>query len=192
MSALIARATELLPFLTLAAIGLAVLLYWTRGNGHEEVTTEEFSRAQEATHSLLEEFCLARRLFELDDVRFISRQPSQQARRVFLEYRKTLALTWLRQLRRQLTRLKELHLRLASYTNDPSPKVDLGFLTNYVIFATACDILIVLVWIRGPFKAGMIASYTLSSLNELCALFSHRLENINAGLLNPARQTNVA
>lgn len=181
-----ASVREVLPLLILAAVGLVVLLYWIRRNGHDDVTTDDFLQVQEAVNTLVGELSLAARLFEPDDMRFVSQQPSQDARRLLLEDRKVLALSWLWQLRRHLRRLKELHLRLASYTNNPSPKVDLGFLTDYVIFAAACDILIVFVWIRGPFEARIIARRTLSSAMELYALFSRRLENIDAELLSPA------
>ena len=177
---------EVLPLLILAAVGLVVLLYWIRRNGHDDVNTDDFLQVQEAVNSLVGELSLAARLFEPDDMQFVSRQPSQEARRLLLEDRKVLALSWLRQLRRHLRRLKELHLRLASYTNNPSPRVDLGFLTDYVIFAAACDILIVFVWIRGPFEARVIARHTLSSAKEIYALFNRRVENINAELLSPA------
>ena len=182
-----ASVREVLPLLILAAIGLAVLLYWIRQNGHDHVTTDEFLQVQEAVNSLAGELSLAARLFEPDDMRFISQQPNQEARRLFLEDRKVLALSWLRQLRRQVRRLKELHLRLASYTNNPNPRVDLGFLTDYVIFASACDVLIIFVWIRGPFEARTIARYTLNSVKELYALFSQRFEKINAELLSPTQ-----
>lgn len=186
MSAVIASVREGLPLLILAAVGLFSLLYWIRRNGHDEVTTDDFVHVQEAVHALVGELSLAARLFEPEDLRFVSEQPTQEARRLLLEDRKTLTVSWLRQLRRQLRRLKELHLRLASYTNNPSPKVDLGFLTDYVIFAAACDMLIVLVWIRGPFEAGIIARHTLRSAKGLHAVLSRRVKDINAELLSPA------
>lgn len=181
-----ASVREVLPLLILAAVGLASLFYWIRRNGHDEVTTDEFLHVQQAVQSLVGELSLAARLFEPEDLRFVSQQASQEARRLLLEDRKALTVSWLRQLRRQLRRLKELHLRLASYTHNPSPKIDLEFLTEYLLFAAACDILVVLVWIRGPFEAGIVARHTLRSAKGLHAVFSGRAENINAELLSPA------
>lgn len=192
MSEIVTSTKELLPFLILAVVALVLLLHWSRQSAHQGVTIEEFSQAQEALDSLIGEFSLARRIFEPKDMKFISRQPCQEARRMFLRERKTLAISWLRNIRRQLTHLKDLHLKLASYTNRPSPKFDLKFLTAYLIFAVACDSLVVLVWIRGPFQLVTIVGYTLSAVNELCTVVSLRLEDINAALLGPAHRSNVA
>ncbi len=192
MSVIVSSTRELLPFLILAAVALLLLLHWSRRNVHRHVTIEEFSLAQEAVDSLTGEFSLVRRLFEPDDMRFISRQPSPEARHVFLRERKTLAISWLRHLRRQLGHLKDLHLTLASYTNHPSPRVDLGFLTDYLIFAVVCNVLLVLVWIRGPFQLATIVGYNLNAVSQFCGVFSRRLEDVNAGLLSPADRTHVA
>ena len=192
MSVVIASIRELLPFLILAAVGLAVLLYWTRINGHDDVTIEQFSRAQEAVDALIGVFSLGKRIFEVGDMKFISRQPSLEARRVFLLERKALAISWLRHTRRQLAYLMDLHLKLASYTYQPNPRSDVRLWIEYRMLAFACDSLVVLVWIRGPFRLGTIVGYTLSTVNELCAVFSLRLEDINPALLGPAHRTNVA
>ncbi len=192
MSEIVTSSKELLPFLILAVVAILLLLHWSRQSAHPGVTIEEFSQAQEDLDSLIGEFSLAKRIFEPNDIKFISRQPCLEARRVFLLERKTLAISWLRNIRRQLAHLKDLHLKLASYTNRPSPKFDLRFLTNYLIFAVLCDSLVVLVWIRGPFQLVTTVGHTLSAVNELCAVFSLRLEDIDAALLGPARRSNVA
>src|SRR6266404_5584402 len=192
MSVIVSSTRELLPFLILAAVALLLLLHWSRRNVHRHVTIEEFSLAQEAFDSLTGEFSLVRRLFEPDDMRFISRQPSPEARHVFLRERKTLAISWLRQLRRQLAHLKDLHLTLASYTNHPSPRVDLGFLTAYLIFAVVCNVLLVLVWIRGPFQLSFVRVYNSAGVCRVCGVFRCRRDDVNAGLLSPADRTHVA
>ena len=192
MSVVIASIRELLPFLILGAVGLAVLLYWTRINGHDDVTIEQFSRAQEAVDALIGVFSLGKRIFEVGDMKFISRQPSLEARRVFLQERKALAISWLRHTRRQLAYLMDLHLKLASYTYHPNPRSDLSLWFEYRIFALVCDSLVAVVWIRGPFQLGTIVGHTLSAVNEFCAVFSLRLEDINPALLGPAHRTNVA
>src|SRR5260221_11349735 len=122
----------------------------------------------------------------------ISRQPSLEARRVFLQERKALAISWLRHTRRQLAYLMDLHLKLASYTYHPNPRSDLSLWLEYRMFALGCDSLVAVVWIRGPFQLGTILGNTLSAVNEFCAGFSRRLEDLNAGRLSPAYRTNVA
>lgn len=192
MSVVLSSTRELLPFLILAAVALLLLFHWSRRNAHSKVTIEEFSLAQEAVDSLIGEFSLVRRLFEPGDMRFILRQPSLEGRRVFLQERKTLAISWLRHLRRQLAYLKDLHLKLASYTNHPSPRGDLGFLTDYLIFAVLCNVLLALVWVRGPFQLNTFVGYTLNAVNQFCGVFTRRLEDVNAGLISPPDRANLA
>ncbi len=143
MSVIVSSTRELLPFLILATVALLLLLHWSRRNVHRHVTIEEFSLAQEAVDSLTGEFSLVRRLFEPDDMRFISRQPSPE-------------------------------------------------LTDYLIFAVVCNVLLVLVWIRGPFQLATIVGYNLNAVSQFCGVFSRRLEDVNAGLLSPADRTHVA
>jgi hypothetical protein len=168
------------------------LLHWRTRNAQQSVTIQQFSRAQETLDELIGEFSLGKRIFEGGDMKFISRHPSLEARRVFLLERKTLAISWLRHIRRQLAYLMDLHLKLASYTYQPNPTSDLRLWFEYKIFALVCDSLVALVWIRGPFQLGTAVGYTLRALNELCAVFSLRLEDINPALLGPAHRTNVA
>ncbi len=184
--------SELTPVLILVAVAFVLLLHWGRRNAHQVVTIDEFSCAQEGVDALIREFSLGKRIFEAGDMKYISRQPSLEARRVFLQERKALAISWLRHTRRQLAYLMDLHLKLASYTYHPSPRSDLSLWFEYRIFALMCDSLVAVVWIRGPFQLGTIVGHTLSAVNEFCAVFSLRLEDINAGLLSPTRRTNVA
>jgi hypothetical protein len=192
MSVVMASIRELLPFLILAAVGLALLLYWTRRNGHDDVTIEQFSRAQEAVDALIGDFSMGKRIFEVGDMKFISRHPSLEARRVFLVERKALAISWLRHTRRQLAYLMDLHLKLASYTYHPNPRSDLRLWIEYQILAFVCESLVVFVCIRGPFQLGTVIGYALREVNELCAVFSLRLEDINPARLGPGHRTNVA
>ncbi len=184
--------SELTPVLILAAFALILLLRWRRQNAQQRVTIEQFSRAQEAVDALIGEFSLGKRIFEVGDMKFISRHPSLEARRVFLVERKALAISWLRQTRRQLAYLMDLHLKLASYTYHPNPSSDVRLWIEYRFLAVACDSLVVLVRIRGPFQLGTIFGYTLNAVNQLCAVFSLRLEDINPALLGPIHRTNVA
>lgn len=184
--------SELTPLLILVAVAFVLLLHWRKRSAHQGVTLEQFSRAQEAVDALIGEFSLGKRIFEAGDMKFISRQPSLEARRVFLRERKALAISWLRHTRRQLAYLMDLHLKLASYTHHPNPGSDLSLWFEYRIFALVCDSLVAVVWIRGPFQLGTIVGHTLSAVNEFCTVFSLRLGDINAGLLSPAHRTNVA
>src|SRR5258708_17311754 len=110
--------------LVLGGGGCVGVVEWRWRNAHQGVTIEQFSRAQEAVDALIGEFSLGKRIFEAGDMKYISRQPSLEARRVFLQERKALAISWLRHTRRQLAYLMDLHLKLASYTYHPNPRSD--------------------------------------------------------------------
>src|SRR5260370_11172968 len=116
---------------SILVLGLLVLflLLWlllrTRGQENDgHVSIELYSHAQETVHSLITGFCVVRRMFAPEDMEFISRQPARELTSAFLKERKELAISSIRETRQQITLLVNLHFKLASYTDDPSPRVE--------------------------------------------------------------------
>jgi len=81
-----------------------------------------------------------------------------------------------------------LHLKLASYTYEPSPKSEGKLTVNYLCFILASNGVLVLLWLFGPFKAVRIVAYTVRAAEYFCSEFSLRLERIDPVKLSSARQ----
>src|SRR5260370_19592513 len=133
-----------------------------------------------------------KRVFATDDRDFISRTGTPEVRRFFLRERKSLGLQWLRKTKKQVGQLMDLHLKLASYTYEPSPKFELRLTVNYMCFILASNVLLAFLWLRGPFHAVRTVTYTLRAAERFCTVFSLRLEKINSVKLGPANEPPMA
>jgi hypothetical protein len=155
------------------------------------VTIDDFREAREVLDSVFSDTAAIKRILSSKDMEFISRSGAEDARCLFLKERKTLALQWLRMIQRQAARLMDLHLRLASYTHDPRAKFELELSAKYLNLIVVSHIVLVLFWLRGPFKATRTTAYTIRSAGSFCAVFSLRLERISRSRLSPVRESLV-
>jgi len=180
--------SHLAPLLVITLLVLALLVYWGRRSSDHSITRVEFSEAESALTSLQWQILPSGsvgRIFALEDFDFISSQTTRDIQRLFQQERKALAISWLRHTRQQIARLMDLHLKLASYTDDPGPAVEFKLATHYLSFIVVCRLLLILVWIRGPFRVQKVVGYTTHAAHSLCTVFSSRLVNINPARLGP-------
>jgi hypothetical protein len=151
------------------------------------VTIEDFCKAREVLDSVFCETIAIKRIFSSEDKEFISRSGAEDVQRLFLRERKKLAIQWLRMIQRKLAHLMDLHLRLASYTYDPRPKLELKLSAKYLNLIAVSHIVLLLVRLRGPFKASRAIAYTVRASGKFCTIFSLRLERINPTQLGLGR-----
>ncbi len=151
------------------------------------VTLEEFASAREALDTTFIEAAAIDRLFSTEDMEFISHSSPPKVRRLFLEERKGLAIQWLRKTQKQVAQLMDLHLRLAGHTHEPSPRFELKLGAKYLSFLLVSYLLLLLVWLRGPFKPRRVVAYTSRVAGYFCTVFSLRLESVNGVHLGPGR-----
>ncbi len=182
--------SHLVSVVLLGLLLLALLVHWSRRSSDCAITIDEFSEAQKGLTTLRWELVQTGpvgRMFAQEDLHFICSQTTPRIQRLFQNERKRLAISWLRHTRQQITRLMDLHLRLASYASDPAPAVELRLAINYLSFIAVCHVLLVLLWLRGPFRVRKIVDYAIAAAHSLCTVFSSRLENINPARLGPVR-----
>ncbi len=182
--------SQLVPVVLLGLLLLALLARWGRRSSGRAITIDEFSEAQKGLSTLqwdLVQTGPVGRIFAQEDLHFICSQTTRRVQRLFQHERKRLAISWLRHTRQQVKRLMDLHLKLASYTFDPSPAVELALAIDYLSFIAVCHLLLVLLWFRGPFRVRKIADYAIAAAHSLCTVFSSRLENINPARLGLVR-----
>jgi len=183
--------TGLIPILLLGTLILGfagrLVLQWSRSSYTQPVTIEDFSRSRAALDSVFVETMAIRRIFAAEDMDYVSRAGTADVQDFFLAERKGLAMTWLRNTQKQVGQLMDLHLRLASYTCEPSPRFEFRLTVNYLCFVFVTNVLLALLWLRGPFEAVKIVTYTLRAAEHFCTVFSVRFEKINAAKLNSER-----
>ena len=157
----------------------------TSSTRSSSVTLEEFASAREALDTAFVEAAAIERIFSPEDMVFISHASSPNARRLFLEERKALAIRWLRKTQKQVAQLMDLHLRIAGDTHEASPRFELKLAAKYLVFLFVSYLLLFLLWLRGPFKASRVVAYTSRVAGYFCTVFSLRLESVNALHLGP-------
>lgn len=165
-----------------------LLVQWSRRSHAQIVTIEDYSQARAALDSVFAETVAIKRIFANEDMDFISQVGTGDVQRFFLKERKGLAIQWVRMTQKQVAHLMDLHLKLASYTYEPSPRVEVKLTVSYLCFVLASNGLMILLWLFGPFEAVRIVSYTVRVAEHFCSVFSLRLEKIDPVKLSPARQ----
>ena len=174
-------------FLGLTVVLLVLLAYWAWRSRERALTIDEFSGAKEVLESVLLWFPAVQRIFDPNDLEFVVRQWRPEILRLFQQERKALAISWLWHTRKQVGRLMDLHLKLASCTCEPRPTFEFRLALNYLLFISACHLLLILFWLRGPFRARKIVGYTVGAAERFCIVFVRRHEIIDPARLSPVR-----
>lgn len=175
----------MMPVVLISILGASILFLSIRllaqsntGKG-ALVTVQDYATARETLDSVFVETAAVKRIFSMEDAEFIGRSAPAHIRSLFFKERKKLALQWLRNIAKQVARLMDLHLRLASYTDDPSPRFELMLTAKYLAFIVVCHVSSALLWVFGPAKLTYISSYTIHTAADFCTTFSLRLQRVN-------------
>lgn len=183
--------SALTPILLLGTLILVLgtrLLAQAATRGHARVITiEDYQGARTALDSVFLETAAIKRIFATDDMKYIAESAAQDVQRFFLKERKRLATQWLRTTQKQVAQLMDIHLRLASYTHEPSPRFEFKLTANYLSFILTANGLLVLLWLFGPFETFRVVSHTLRVAEQFCSVFSRRLEKVDLVKLGPTR-----
>jgi hypothetical protein len=155
------------------------------------VTIDDYANAREALDAVFAETASIKRIFAVEDAEFVARSATPDVQRLFLSERKKLAQQWFAKTRRQVAQLMDLHLRLASYTYDPTPGFELKLTVKYLTFVVVSNIAAVLLWLLGPFNATRIISYTIRTAGNVCTTFSLRLKQVNPTRLSSGPESLV-
>ena len=179
---------------SIAILASLILLLWIRlivqsrqGNDSRVVTIEDFSQAQNMLDCLILEKGLTNRIFGSDDAQFISSVGTAEVQSFFEKERKTIAIKWIRKTQKEMARLMDIHLKLASYTYNPSARYEFSFAAKYMLFVLASYIALFMVFIEGPYQTARVFAYTIDATGRLYTTFRLRLDEVN-----PARLRSLA
>ena len=163
-----------------------LLLQWSKNRHAKPVTVADLSRARAVLDSMSLEARATQRIFATDDMQFIARTGTPEVQHLLVKERRSLAIRWLRLTQKQVGQLMDVHLKLASYTFEPSPRLEFRLAVNYLCFVVVSNALLMLVWLRGPFKAVRSMGYALGAAEYLHCVFNTRLEKTDSVKLGAA------
>jgi len=180
--------SSLVYFLGIGLMLLILLILWIQlAASSRGGKLSEADRDLTALQLELPPRTLVERIFAPEDWEFVSRQTPLRVQRIFLEERRAIALSWLRQTRREAARLLDFHLRVVRRNVNLRPAVEIKLALRYVLFLLVCNVLGVLIWLGGPFYSRKMVGYAVGVAQRLSYISGELLESMNAaqvGMLN--------
>lgn len=151
-----------LPFLSVGLLLLILLILSVlRARAADRALMESYEEDQTPaalrSEALLQE--LTDRLFGSEDWHFVVKQGSARLRRVFLQQRTALALSWLRTVRANARRLVRIHRAGARTSPHLEPHVELIVAVDYLLFEMLCQVIALAISLRGPVAMGRLVGY---------------------------------
>jgi hypothetical protein len=165
-----------LIIVTGGALLLLLLVAWRRGAAddfaaiHDRPESTEY-RVHLPERALLDR-CLAR-----EDEEFVSGLRSPRLLSLLFRERRRLALGWLRQTRREASRLYRLHVHSVRHATDLQPASEMKLLSALGLFLFICGMMMGMVWLSGPLRtrrllhAGAAQADLLSHLGDRIAAY---------------------
>ena len=116
------------------------------------------------------------RIFEQQDLEYIETSAPAGVREFFLRERSQIALLWITQMRTQLVSLRRFYTGRSRYFAQINAGTELSLGLNFLVLLSACRLLQMLVYVRGPFAAPRIVGATITRTAKICDFSAEKLE----------------
>lgn len=168
--------SQLLPFLLIAAALLVVLLLWALRAGPAGTSPQQLNELRNALNvlHLAVPPGLASRIFAHHDWTFIVTDTPKEVQELFLNERKRLAFLWLGAIKGKVREVMALYRKTVRGQASLQPMVEARLAVQYGFFLLVCELLRLLVWLRGPYQVRRLVSYT-EELGEQLSVLSIQL-----------------
>lgn len=149
---------------------LGIVVYWfLSGETSHKIHLSEARDALGQLRSNFSPASLIDRIFDYDDFVFACEQKEPGVVRLLESERKGIATYWLRHTRQQIRRLMSFYVRSARESAKLSVALEFQMALNYVVFLVVCNALLMLIWLRGPFRTRAVARRTMAVAARFCA-----------------------
>jgi hypothetical protein len=169
---------QLIPFLVIGALLLVSLYSFVRRGERAEGGSEALVEARHALNTLQAGLLppeLVGRIFARQDLEYVDSEASKKIRELFLEERKTIALSWVSRVRKQVLNLRRFHLGSARFYARLSPWTELSLAVNFAALLFECRALQVFLYVRGPYAAPRMVGFTASAATRVCKVSEESL-----------------
>jgi hypothetical protein len=165
---------------------LGLMIFWASRTARSTVNAKQFSEVQQALTEVQLELppkLVGTKIFSEEDWNFIRAHTAPAIQRIFLEDRKALAISWLRQVRGNVGLLMKFHRTAVRGNVSLSPSIELRLAFDYLFFLLTFQVLCAMIRVQGPFVVGRFANFTLSAADQLSYLSGHILVGMDASRL---------
>ncbi len=162
--------TEAWPFLAVGLLLTVLVFFLIRRSIASAQDYAESPKGQDLSAALPPESFpreLAARLFGSQDWEFIAKQRSERLKRLFLQQRTALALSWLGGVRANATKLIRVHSVAARTNSRLEPLVEVRVVVDFLFVQVLCQILALIIWLRGPVNLSRFIRYADDLSNQL-------------------------
>lgn len=164
---------QLVLLLVIAAIFCALLLFFARKPGiRAEDGAEAVVSARQALDSLQGNLLppeLVHRVFAREDLEFVSTVGSKKVREAFVRERRSVALRWVGQVRKQVLSLKDFHSGHSRFYAQLDLRTEFELALTFASLLLACRMLEAIFYIRGPFAAPKMVGRMIGAAGNICA-----------------------
>jgi len=166
------------PFLVAGLLLIILLIFSLLRGGKAGSALSEPAEDGTPHDALLKEPLLQEleaRLFGSQDYDYMAKQGPAELRRLFLNERSELALSWVQCVRAHANKLIRVHRIAARRSSQLAPMVEVRVAVNYLLFEMLCQLVALVIWVRGPADLGRLIGYVdgfSGQLSEVVMRFS--------------------
>jgi hypothetical protein len=173
----------LLLTLTLG-LGLFILLFALirRSNVPVEGSAYQFVAARGSLRALQRELLprdFIDRLFDRNDLEYVSAQTSGEVRRLFLAERKRVSVLWVQRVRSEILKLMHFHRGHSRFQSKISVLTEIRLAADFAALLVICRMLEVSFNLRGPYAAPWLVDSAATTAARLCTVSEKSLAFLN-------------
>lgn len=175
---------QLVLLLLVAVVFAVVLFVFARKPGiRAEGGAEALVSARQALNSLQESLLpaeLVRRVFAREDLEFVSSLGSRPIHHAFVRERRSVALRWVGQIRKQLLNLRHFHSGHSRFYAQLDLRTEIELALTFTSLLLVCRMLEAVFYVRGPFAAPKMVGRMIGAAGNICATSERSLEFLSA------------
>jgi len=179
---------QLVLFLVLGAAFLIGLFVFASRSRRAEGGAQAVFEARQALVSLQVELlppAILGRIFDQQDLAYILARAPEEIQQLFFQERRKVALSWIRQLRKQILNLKQFHLGSARFYAGLSLKTELQLASEFFLLLSTCRALQIVVRWGGAYAAPSMVGQAAAAAARVCELSEKSLDFLKFSQLEP-------
>lgn len=180
---------QLVLFSVLAVVFAFLLYVFVRRQAtRAEGGAEALVSARQALNSLQDNLLppeLVHRVFSQEDLAFVTSVGSKEIREAFFRERKSVALLWVGQLRKNIVSLKQFHSGHSRFYAQLDFRTEIELALRFASLLLVCRLLEAVFHVRGAFAAPRIVGAAINAAGTVCTASERSLAFLDAATASP-------